>query len=72
MLLSDIGMSGEDGYSFIRRVRSLPPDRGGLIPAVAITAYATAGDRALAMSSVSSCTCPSRSIPSTSRARCNA
>ena len=51
VLLSDIGMSGEDGYSFIRRVRSLPADRGGLIPAVAITAYATAGDRALAMSS---------------------
>ena len=51
VLLSDIGMSGEDGYSFIRRVRSLPADRGGLIPAVAITAYATAGDRALAMGS---------------------
>jgi signal transduction histidine kinase len=51
VLLSDIGMSGEDGYTFIRRVRALPPDRGGLIPAVAITAYATAGDRARAMSS---------------------
>ena len=51
VLLSDIGMSGEDGYSFIRRVRSLPPDRGGHIPAVAITAYATAADRAQAMSS---------------------
>jgi CheY-like chemotaxis protein len=51
VLLSDIGMSGEDGYSFIRRVRALPPDRGGHIPAVAITAYATAADRAQAMSS---------------------
>ena len=51
VLLTDIGMSGEDGYSFINRVRALPPDRGGLIPAVAITAYATAGDRARAMSS---------------------
>ena len=51
VLLSDIGMSGEDGYSFIRRVRSLPADRGGHIPAVAITAYATAADRAQAMSS---------------------
>jgi signal transduction histidine kinase len=51
VLLSDIGMSGEDGYSFIRRVRSLPADRGGHIPAVAITAYATAADRAAAMSS---------------------
>jgi CheY-like chemotaxis protein len=51
LLLSDIGMSGEDGYSFISRVRALPPDRGGLIPAVAITAYATGGDRARALSS---------------------
>ena len=51
LLLSDIGMSGEDGYSFIRRVRALPPDRGGLIPAVAITAYATDGDRARALAS---------------------
>jgi CheY-like chemotaxis protein len=51
VLLSDIGMSGEDGYSFIRRVRALPADRGGLIPAVAITAYATNGDRARALSS---------------------
>ena len=43
VLLSDIGMSGEDGYSFIRRVRALPADRGGLVPAVAITAYADRG-----------------------------
>jgi signal transduction histidine kinase len=46
VLLSDIGMSGEDGYSFIRRVRALPADQGGLVPAVAVTAYAAAGDRA--------------------------
>jgi len=49
VLLSDIGMSGEDGYSFLRRVRALPPDRGGAVPAVAITAYAGAGDRARAL-----------------------
>jgi signal transduction histidine kinase len=51
VLLSDIGMSGEDGYSFIRRVRTLSPDRGGLVPAVAVTAYAAAGDRARAVTS---------------------
>jgi signal transduction histidine kinase len=49
VLLSDIGMSGEDGYSFLRRVRALPPDRGGAVPAVAITAYAAAGDSARAL-----------------------
>jgi hypothetical protein len=51
VLLSDIGMSGEDGYSFIRRVRTLSPERGGLVPAVAVTAYAAAGDRARAVTS---------------------
>jgi signal transduction histidine kinase len=50
VLLSDIGMSGEDGYRFIRRVRALPAEAGGLVPAVALTAYAAVGDRAQAMS----------------------
>jgi signal transduction histidine kinase/response regulator RpfG family c-di-GMP phosphodiesterase len=45
VLVSDIGMPGEDGFSLIRRVRSLPPDRGGDTPAVALTAYARAEDR---------------------------
>jgi two-component system CheB/CheR fusion protein len=45
VLLSDIGMPGEDGYQFIRRVRSLAAEAGGQIPAAAITAYARAGDR---------------------------
>jgi len=50
VLLSDIGMQGEDGYVFIRRVRALPREEGGLVPAVALTAYAAAGDRAKALS----------------------
>ena len=45
VLVSDIGMPGEDGYSLIRRVRALGPDRGGNTPAVALTAYARAEDR---------------------------
>jgi PAS domain S-box-containing protein len=41
VLLSDIGMPGEDGYALIRQVRSLRPDEGGKTPAVALTGYAS-------------------------------
>ncbi|TMQ16650.1 MAG: PAS domain S-box protein [Deltaproteobacteria bacterium] len=44
VLISDIGMPGEDGYSLMRRVRALPPGRGGDVPAIALTAYARAED----------------------------
>jgi PAS domain S-box-containing protein len=44
VLVSDIGMPGEDGYSFIRRVRALGPDRGGQVPAAALTAYVKGED----------------------------
>ncbi|WP_293210172.1 MULTISPECIES: ATP-binding protein [unclassified Microcoleus] len=40
VLVSDIGMPEVDGYSLIGYVRSLSPERGGLIPAIALTAYA--------------------------------
>jgi CheY-like chemotaxis protein len=46
VLLSDIGLPGKDGLELIREVRSLPPDRGGRTPAVALTAYTRAEDRA--------------------------
>jgi signal transduction histidine kinase/CheY-like chemotaxis protein len=45
MLVSDIGMPGEDGYSLIRRIRALSPGRGGETPALALTAYARSEDR---------------------------
>jgi PAS domain S-box-containing protein len=45
VLLSDIGMPDEDGYQFIRRVRELPADKGGRIPAAAVTAFARPEDR---------------------------
>jgi signal transduction histidine kinase len=50
VVLSDIGMPDVDGYSFIRRIRSMPANRGGKTPAVALTAYARAkdGERAFA------------------------
>lgn len=40
VILSDIGMPGEDGYQLIQKIRNLPPEKGGMIPAAAITAYA--------------------------------
>jgi PAS domain S-box-containing protein len=45
VLISDIGMPEEDGYELIRRIRQLPPESGGAVPAVALTAYARAEDR---------------------------
>lgn len=50
VLVSDIGMPGEDGYTLIRRVRALPPQQGGDIPAAALTAYAREEDRIRALS----------------------
>ncbi len=50
VLVSDIGLAGEDGYALIRRVRSLPPERGGNIPAVAVTGYANPEHRVRALS----------------------
>jgi CheY-like chemotaxis protein len=38
VLLVDVAMPGEDGVSLVRRLRALPADQGGLIPAVALTA----------------------------------
>ena len=49
MIVSDIGMPGEDGYEFIRRVRALPPHEGGRTPAAALTAFARAEDRTRAL-----------------------
>jgi PAS domain S-box-containing protein len=45
VLVSDIGMPGEDGYQLIRRVRRLEDDEGGRTPAIALTAYAREADR---------------------------
>ncbi|MFO0676326.1 MAG: response regulator [Polyangiaceae bacterium] len=49
VLVSDIGMPDVDGYSFIRTVRGLPPDKGGRVPAVALTAYTRTSDSDLAV-----------------------
>lgn len=46
VLVSDIGLPGEDGVDLITRVRKLKPEQGGRIPAIALTAYARAEDEA--------------------------
>jgi CheY-like chemotaxis protein len=45
VLLADVEMPNEDGYSLMGRVRALPPEEGGDIPAAALTASASAQDR---------------------------
>ena len=45
ILISDIGMPDENGYSFIKKVRSLPKEKGGNIPALALTAYTKEEDK---------------------------
>jgi CheY-like chemotaxis protein len=49
LLISDIGIPDEDGYEFIRKLRALPPDKGGRTPAIALTGYASRKDRERAL-----------------------
>ncbi len=49
VLVSDIGMPAEDGYSLIRQVRALPAAAGGRVPAIALTAFARLEDRMRAL-----------------------
>ena len=46
VLVSDIGLPDEDGYALIRQIRQGEAERGGFLPAVALTGYARAEDRA--------------------------
>ncbi|MBD2242771.1 response regulator [Nostoc sp. FACHB-888] len=50
ILISDIGMSEKNGYMLIRKLRSLEPEKGGCIPAIALTAYTREEDRLEALS----------------------
>jgi signal transduction histidine kinase/ActR/RegA family two-component response regulator len=49
VLVSDIGLPDEDGYQLLSKVRSLPIERGGSVPAIALTAFASAQDNRRAM-----------------------
>ena len=46
VLVSDIAMPGEDGFQLIEMLRRMAPDRGGNIPAIALTAHARSEDSA--------------------------
>jgi CheY-like chemotaxis protein len=50
ILISDIGLPGEDGYTLMRKLRSRESERGGHIPAIALTAYGRREDRLRAFS----------------------
>jgi CheY-like chemotaxis protein len=49
VVVSDIAMPGEDGYTFMRQLRALPAERGGQVPAIALTAFSQRRDRAQAL-----------------------
>jgi PAS domain S-box-containing protein len=49
VVLSDIGMPTEDGYEFIRKLRRLPKEKGGITPAAALTAFARLEDKERAL-----------------------
>jgi CheY-like chemotaxis protein len=49
ILISDLGMPKEDGYSLIRQIRALPVEKGGRMPALALSAYAKEEDRRRAL-----------------------
>lgn len=39
VILCDLALPGADGFAFVRALRALPPERGGQLPAVAISAH---------------------------------
>jgi CheY-like chemotaxis protein len=51
VLISDIGMPVMDGYEFISTVRRLPHEQNSVVPAIALTAYASADDKQRVLSS---------------------
>jgi CheY-like chemotaxis protein len=51
IILSDLAMPDQDGYELIRSVRERPAESGGLVPAIAVTAYARPDDETRSLSS---------------------
>ena len=49
VMISDIGMPDQDGYELIRKLRAMPAEKGGRIPAIALTGYASKKDRERAL-----------------------
>jgi CheY-like chemotaxis protein len=44
-LVVDLALPGEDGFALMRKVRTLPPAKGGRAPAISVSAYTLAGER---------------------------
>ena len=63
VLVSDIGMPDEDGYSLIRRVRQMPADATRKLPAIALTAYARQQDAEAAIGAGFDCHLPKPVAP---------
>ena len=49
VLLSDLGMPGEDGLSLMRAIRRIPADKGAAVRAIALSAFARPEDRRAAL-----------------------
>ena len=49
VLVSDIGMPEDDGYTLIKKVRALSPEQGGTTPAIALTGYVRVEERTRAL-----------------------
>ncbi len=49
VLVSDIAMPEEDGYSLMRKIRAWPRERGSRVPAVALTAHSQVQDRLMSL-----------------------
>jgi signal transduction histidine kinase/ActR/RegA family two-component response regulator len=51
VMISDIGMPDQDGYELVRKLRAMPAEKGGAVPAIALTGYASRKDRERALNS---------------------
>lgn len=49
MIISDLGMPDEDGFSLITKIRALPAENGGTIPAIALSAFTSTESREKAL-----------------------
>ncbi|HET7696191.1 MAG TPA: hybrid sensor histidine kinase/response regulator [Vicinamibacterales bacterium] len=64
LIVADVGMPGEDGLSMLRRLRRRRPRRGGRVPAIALSAYTRAEDRAAARAAGFDAFVPKPAVPS--------